>query len=225
MYILDILDIFSKWSLLIATKKHPLNCAIESVANTFMCQKSVFLEFLESFLRSEKWENSCMQYLAFGRWIQMQVNPPDYTRTTHWPFVRVADRIIDTWWISYFEWDFYHGTTQQFAMYYPCIYPMPSNVRCIYLHLVDLYTIYYADSMGIYTHIVCVRLLFSNSSSWSTTVRCDDKKSCLSLGGMWYIPKIAPENTRVIKLRILGVLNNTFPEASSLPLKIDHPKS
>ena len=99
------------------------------------------------------------------------------------------------------------------------------RVRCIYLHLVDLYTIYYAaDSMGIYTHIVCVRLLFSNSSSWSTTVRCDDKKSCLSLGGMWYIPKIAPENTRVIKLRILGVLNNTFPETSSLPLKIDHPK-
>lgn len=39
---------------LIATKKYPLNCAIERVANIFMCQKSVFFEFLESFLRSEK---------------------------------------------------------------------------------------------------------------------------------------------------------------------------
>ena len=111
------------------------------------------------------------------------------------------------------------------AMYYPCIYPIPSVYGVFtYIWLICIPYIMRRISMGIYTHIVCVRLLFSNSSSWSTTVRCDDKKSCLSLGGMWYIPKIAPENTRVIKLRILGVLNNTFPETSSLPLKIDHPK-
>ena len=154
----------------------------------------------------------------------MHVNPPDYTRTTHWPFVRVADRFIDTM----INGLFLNGNSTMeirsschvLSMYIS----QTIHVWCIYLHLVDLYSIYYADSMGIYTHIVYVRLLFSNSSSCSTTVRCDDKKSCLSLSGMWYIPKIAPENTRVIKLRKLGVLNNTFPETSSLPLKIDHPK-
>ena len=155
----------------------------------------------------------------------MQVNWPDYTRTTRWPFVRVADRIKDTWYIGYFWMGFQQWKYAAVTMYYPYVYISQTiHVWCIYLHLVDLYTIYYADSMGIYTHIVYVRLLFWNSSSCSTTVRCDDKKSCLSLSGMWYIPKIAPENTRVIKLRKLGVLNNTIPETSSLPLKIDHPK-